>query len=309
MMVHRILTLARLQERPLPIPCEGSKDERGSVLILGGSAEVPGAVLLAGVAALRAGAGKLKIGTVSGAALPMALAVPEAMVLGLSETPQGGIDGERSLDRLLAVTEGCDALLIGPGMIEDDATTALTVKLVEGSTSARFVLDAAALCGLGDRSSQVSPHGERIVITPHAGEMAQLLGRSREEIEANPLDSAIEAATLLQTVVVMKGASTWIVDLQDARWLYEGGGIGLATSGSGDVLGGIIVGLMARGASPLNAALWGVYLHGEAGARLSASIGPLGFLAREIPDIVPTLLHEATITSPSSSPIEPLSNA
>jgi NAD(P)H-hydrate repair Nnr-like enzyme with NAD(P)H-hydrate dehydratase domain len=87
----------------------------------------------------------------------------------------------------------------------------------------------------------------------------------------------------------MKGSST-IITAPDGIWLYEGGGVGLATSGSGDVLAGIIAGLAARGAVPTAAALWGVYLHGEAGGRLSQIIGPLGFLAREIPDMIPKLL-------------------
>ena len=292
-MAHQTLNRDRLQELPLPIPHEGSKDERGSALVLGGSVEVPGAALLAGIAALRAGAGKLKIATVGSVAIPMALAVPEAMVIGLPETPDGGVDGERAKDRLLRVMEGCDAILIGPGMIEDEATTALTVGLLEGRPTASFILDAAAVCGLGAHAADVRACEGRAVITPHAGEMAQLLDRSREEVEADPLDAACRAAALLQVVVVMKGASTWIVNPQGEHWLYEGGGVGLATSGSGDALAGIIVGLLARGVPPMTAALWGVYLHGEAGARLAASIGPVGFLAREISGLVPALLHKA----------------
>lgn len=293
-MAHHTLNVARLRELPLPIPHEGSKDARGSALVLGGSTEVAGAAFLAGVAALRAGAGKLKIATVRTAAVAMALAVPEAMVIGLMETPDGGIDGERAEDRLLSVTEGCDAILIGPGMIEDEATTRLTVRLLEGRPSASFILDAAAVCGLGAHAADVRACEGRVVITPHAGEMAQLLGGSREEVEADPLDAALRAAALLRAVVVMKGASTWIVDAKGARWLYEGGVVGLATSGSGDALAGIIVGLLARGVAPMIAALWGVYLHGEAGVRLATSIGTVGFLAREISGVVPMLLEEAT---------------
>lgn len=294
MMPHNTLNLARLREHPLPIPHEGSKDARGSALVLGGSTEVAGAAFLAGVAALRAGAGKLKIATVRSAAVAMAVAVPEAMVIGLPETPDGGIDGERAEDRLVAMTDGCDAVLIGPGMIEDEATVRLTVRLLERQTSASFILDAAAVCGLGAHAADVRACEGRVVITPHAGEMAQLLGRSREEVEADPLDAALRAAALLRAVVVMKGASTWIVDPNGARWLYEGGVVGLATSGSGDALAGIIVGLLARGVAPMIAALWGVYLHGEAGTRLGISIGTVGFLAREISGVIPTLLREAS---------------
>lgn len=287
------LTLARLRTLRLPIPHEGSKDERGSAFVLGGSTEVPGAALLAGVAALRAGAGKLKIATVRSVAIPLALAIPEAMVVGLPETPSGGVEAQGALDRLLAVTKGCDAILIGPGMVEDQETTVLTMALLKQHSSAAFILDAAALCGLGAHAADIRAFGSRAVITPHAGEMAQLLDRSRDEIEADPLRAAVDAAASLQVVVVMKGAKTWIVDPQGAHWFYEGGGIGLATSGSGDALAGLVVGLLARGAAPLTAALWGVYLHGEAGHRLAADIGPLGFLAREISGLAPGLLQEA----------------
>lgn len=91
---------------------------------------------------------------------------------------------------------------------------------------------------------------------------------------------------------MIKGAKTWIVDPKATRWLYEGVGVGLATSGSGDALAGIVVGMLARGLEPLAAALWGVFLHGEAGRRLAASVGPVGFLARKIPGEVPRLLRE-----------------
>ncbi|MCJ2069489.1 NAD(P)H-hydrate dehydratase [Methylobacterium sp. J-030] len=289
-----LLTAASLTGRPLPIPREGSKDDRGSALILGGSASVPGAALLAGVAALRAGAGKLKIATAESAAVGMALAVPEAMVIGLPETSDGGIDGERALECLRTGAAGCDALLVGPGLIGSKPTTAMAVELLQALPTASFVLDAAAICALAAHADAVRGHAGRVVITPHAGEMAQLLDRSRDAVEADPLDAALAAADLLQVVVVMKGARTWIVDPHGARWLYEGGGVGLATSGSGDALAGLVAGLLARGAEPLTAALWSVFLHGEAGKRLAASVGPVGFLARELSGEVPRLLHAAT---------------
>lgn len=291
-MTQDMLTTAVLTQHPLPVPQEGSKDERGSALILGGSASVPGAALLAGVAALRVGAGKLKIATAGSAATGMALAVPEAMVIGLPETPEGDIDGEQASDCVRKAAKGCDALLVGPGLMESGPTTALGIALLDALPSAAFILDAAAVCGLAPHAGDVRRHKGRVVITPHAGEMAQLLDRSRDAVEADPLDAALAAADLLHVTVVMKGARTWIVDPEGARFLYEGGGVGLATSGSGDALAGLVVGLLARGLKPLAAALWGVFLHGEAGRRLSQSVGPVGFLARELSGEVPRLLQE-----------------
>ncbi|MCJ2036577.1 NAD(P)H-hydrate dehydratase [Methylobacterium sp. J-068] len=284
------LNAERLRQRPLPTPQAGSKDDRGSVLVLGGCAEVPGAVFLAGVAALRAGAGKLKIASVRSVAVAMALAVPEAMVIGLPETEAGAIDPEPAAAHIAAASKRCDAVLLGPGMGTGEGTMALVRAILAARPDIAYVLDAGAICGLAGHVDVVRALERSPVITPHAGEMAQLLGWEREAVEAEPLEAARRAADLTRAVVIMKGAESWIVAPDGACWRYEGGGVGLATSGSGDALAGIVAGILARGADPLTAALWGVYLHGEAGARLASSIGPVGFLAREISGEVPAIL-------------------
>lgn len=283
------LTVDLLRNLPLPRPEEGSKDGRGKVLVVAGSVEVPGAALLAGLAALRAGAGKLQVATAKSAALHLALAVPEAMVIGLAETPDGGIDHASAQERLRSAAARADAVLIGPGMTEGSATTSLTLALCRDASSS-FVVDAGALCELREEADAMRSRDGRLIITPHAGEMAQLLGRSRDDVEADPLAAAQAAAELLRAVVVMKGAQTHVVEPDGGSWVFRGGVVGLATSGSGDVLAGIVVGLLARGADPVEAALWGVYLHGEAGRLLADEIGPLGFLARELAPRVPAIL-------------------
>jgi NAD(P)H-hydrate repair Nnr-like enzyme with NAD(P)H-hydrate dehydratase domain len=123
--------------------------------------------------------------------------------------------------------------------------------------------------------------------------MARLSGSSREDVEGDPLGAAREVARATGAVVVMKGADTFIVSPDGRAWRHRDGVVGLATSGSGDVLAGVIGGLLARGASPLVASVWGVCLHGGAGARLATRIGPLGFLARELLDELPALLAAA----------------
>lgn len=155
-----------------------------------------------------------------------------------------------------------------------------------------FALDAASLIDLQLHADVVRACEGRLVITPHAGEMAQLLDRSREDVEADPLGAARAASDLLRAVVVMKGAKTHVVDPDGGAWLFEGGGVGLATSGSGDTLAGILAGLLARGASPSQAALWAVFLHGEAGSRLARSQGTIGFLARELAAEIPAILRD-----------------
>jgi hydroxyethylthiazole kinase-like uncharacterized protein yjeF len=133
----------------------------------------------------------------------------------------------------------------------------------------------------------------RVVLTPHAGEMAMLLGVEKSEIEAAPQRIARQAAKKLRAVVALKGAETHIAGPTGGRtYCNRAGNIGLATSGSGDTLSGIIAGLAARGATPLQAAAWGVYLHGRAGDRLARRMGQLGFLARELLAEVPRLMAE-----------------
>lgn len=286
------LTAEVLRRMPLPQPKAGSKEGRGQVLIVAGSVEVPGATLLAAVSALRAGAGKLQVATVASVAPHLGLAVPESMVIGLSETADGGVEHAAATERLASKVEGADAVLIGPGMVEGEDATRLTVALLSKAPSRTFALDAASLVDLQQHAEIVRACQGRVVITPHAGEMAQLLDQSREEIESDPLKAARAAADLLRAVVIMKGAKTHIVDPDGHAWVYGGGGTGLATSGSGDVLAGILVGLLARGAKPPQAALWAVFLHGEAGAALAKSRGSLGFLARELATEVPRIMHE-----------------
>jgi ADP-dependent NAD(P)H-hydrate dehydratase len=108
-------------------------------------------------------------------------------------------------------------------------------------------------------------------------------------VEADPISIALRLTEEFGLIVVLKGSQT-VITAPEGAWLYEGGGVGLATSGSGDVLAGVIAGLAARGAKPAAAAIWGVYLHGEAGSQLATQMGPLGFLAREISDLIPTLM-------------------
>lgn len=281
-----------LRAMPLPVPEEGSKDQRGCVLVAGGSRAVPGAVLLAAEAALRAGAGKLQVATGQGTAPGLALLLPEALVMGLPETE----DGDIAPDAASALAKGAaqaDALLLGPGLMDTDAAMAL-VKGVLGrldpANAPMLTLDAGALCGQEALRQALRPHAGRAVLTPHAGEMASVLGVPREDVEADPLGIGRRAAALFQAVVIMKGASTHVVSPEGQAWLYGGGGVGLATSGSGDVLAGIVAGLLARGAPPARAAVWAVWLHGEAGGRLARRIGPVGFLARELAAEVPGLM-------------------
>ena len=291
----RPVTPELLRSIPLPRHQEGEdKDGRGRVLVVAGSVEVPGAALLCGIGALRAGAGKVQIATCRSVALHLAVSMPEARVIGLGETPGGGIAVEEA-DRLAGHTGRCDALLLGPGMAnDDDEASLLTTRLLERMEGGGpgIVLDAAALLKLHDCQAALRRHAGRVVLTPHAGEMATLLDVTREEVQADPLGAARRAAGALGVVVAMKGGGTFVVSPQGAAWWCDQGNVGLATSGSGDTLAGVIAGLIARGATPVDATIWGVFLHGAAGDRLARKRGPVGYLARELLAEIPSIMAE-----------------
>ena len=286
------ITPEMLRGMPLPDPGgDGDKETRGRVLVIAGSVEVPGAALLAGTAALRAGAGKLQIATCRSVAPHLGLAVPEARVIGLPETPAGGIAPEAA-EQLAEAAERCDAVLLGPGLMDPEATAALTAALVDRLEAPVLVIDAGALIGLGGARDALRRRAGRTILTPHAGEMASLHGMERDAVENDTLGTARQVAAQFQAVVALKGACTCIVSPAGEAWSYEDGNVGLATSGSGDTLAGVVAGLAARGADPVRATIWGVHLHGEAGNRLSRTRGPLGFLARELLAEVPALMAE-----------------
>jgi ADP-dependent NAD(P)H-hydrate dehydratase len=285
------LDRALLARFPLPHhPEDGDKEERGRLLVVAGSRQLPGAALLAGVGGLRAGAGKLQIATGASVAVPLGVAVPEARVIGCEESEDGCLAAS-AIPSLLKWSQEAQAVTIGCGMQHGPPLEQLLDALLAGGLDRPLVLDAAVLGCLAPRAGALRAWPGGAVILPHSREMARLLDCEPEEVEADPLAAARRAAGRYRAVAVIKGRWSFIVDPDGRAFRFEGGGIGLATSGSGDVLAGIVGGLSARGADPLTAALWGVYLHGEAGRLLTARVGRIGFLAREIPDLVPALME------------------
>jgi hydroxyethylthiazole kinase-like uncharacterized protein yjeF len=153
-----------------------------------------------------------------------------------------------------------------------------------------LILDAGALGTFEGRNAFARARGVSVIATPHAGEMARVWGISREKVLADPAAIAARAADQLGVIVVLKGARTFVATPDGQVFRHEAGNVGLATSGSGDALSGIIAGLCARGATPVQAAAWGVFLHGKAGEALARKHGTLGFLARELSAEVPALM-------------------
>lgn len=281
---------ALLRAWPLPAPdAEGDKESRGRVLVIGGSREIPGAVVLAATAALRAGAGKLVVATAQSACQVVAAALPEARVIALPESADGGLRVE-GLEQLASCADDTAAVLVGPGMAGADATTAFVRGLLPLFTRATVLLDALGMECLRSGMRFAQP----VILTPHAGEMAHLIGDEKEDVVSDPLDLATRHAAGWNAVLALKGATTCIAAADGRAWRHDARTPGLATSGSGDVLAGVIAGLAARGASPEQAAVWGVALHARAGKRLAGRIGTLGYLARELPGEIPAVMQLLT---------------
>jgi hydroxyethylthiazole kinase-like uncharacterized protein yjeF len=276
-----------LRAWPLPaIAQDADKEDRGRVLVVAGSRELAGAAVLASVAALRAGAGKLVIATGASVAARVASAVPEARVIALPENDAGGFD-PAAVERLESSARGAAAALVGPGLMDTQGTVRFTDAMLALLTGTPVVLDAAAMDVVRSRKRFAQP----MLLTPHAGEMAHLLGQTKDAVCADPQATADRAARMWNAVVALKGASTAIAAPDGGRWLHRAGHPGLATSGSGDVLSGLIAGLAAGGAPLPQACAWGVALHAMAGARLARRLGEIGFLARELAGEVPALMR------------------
>ncbi|MFF1877228.1 NAD(P)H-hydrate dehydratase [Leifsonia sp. NPDC058230] len=268
---------ALLRGWPLPEP-GSSKRERGDVLVVGGAARSPGAAQLAGLAALRVGAGRLTLAVGSSVASSVAVAVPECGVVPLEETTDGGILG-RSLLRVARELKTAGSVLVGPGL--DDVREARRLlrrlpALVPPDIT--VVLDAFALGALAGRPGL--GRVRRRILTPNTDEAALLLGRDIRDLDRDVLS----IARRYSAVVSCHGR---VAAPNGRLLLVRDGGPGLGTSGSGDALAGAIAGLAARGCEPLQAAAWGTFLHAAAGESLAREVAPLGFLAGEIVQRLP----------------------
>jgi ADP-dependent NAD(P)H-hydrate dehydratase len=286
----RELTADVLRDWRLPALTGSGKEARGDVLVVGGAAGTPGAAILAGVSALRVGAGRLTLAVAGSVAGTVAVHVPESGVVALPES--GGTVLGSAADVLADEVSSTDALLIGSGLDHPDETAALLERLATAVPDrTKLVLDAFALGVLNDVPAAFEKWSGRMVLTPNVNELERLTGVDDEDLdEPEALPAAVLAAARRFGAAVT--CHNVIADPDGNCWQASPNCIGLGTSGSGDVLAGAVVGLLARGADPVQAACWGTYLHLNAGHRLAARTGTVGFLASELMAELPVLLEE-----------------
>lgn len=283
------LDSAWIAANPPPVHGGGTtKNSRGHVVVVGGARGVPGAPRLTAEAALRAGAGKVQVATIASAVIALGTLLPEAGMLSMPEDDAGEL-AATSDPRFMEALGRCGAVVVGPGMGSIVAARAVARQVVDAAAAAAVVLDAAAILAADRIATRCRG---ALLLTPNHDEMARLLDVSLERVGENPEAFVRAACKRFDATVVLKGDETHISTTSGECLHYPGGGVGLATGGSGDVLAGAIASLLSRGMTPFAAAGWGVWLHGQAARRLAAEPGPVGFLARELPGQFPRLLPQ-----------------
>jgi len=271
-------------------PADGHKGTFGTVVVVAGSRGFTGAAYLTATACVRAGAGLVHLLVAEGVYPILAVKCTEVMAAPVAEDAPGAL-GPGALETIAGRLGAATVGLVGPGLGRDPGTWRLVRDLVAGCERP-LVLDADALNALADAPEVLGRLGPGRVLTPHPGEMARLVRWSTAEVQANRRQVATAAAREWGAVVVLKGART-LVAAPDGRLSEDPHEVAaLASGGTGDVLAGLIAGLVAQGSDPFEAAVTGVYVHGEAGRRLQARLGPAGLLASELLAELPPAMRD-----------------
>lgn len=262
-------------------PVESNKGNYGHVLVIGGSVGKAGAAAMAGMAALRAGAGLATVATPKSVLPTVAGFHPEVMTEPLAETGAGTISCEAS-GRIAELAKGKSVLAIGPG-ISRDADTASMVRRLVTSAQAPMVLDADGLNAFEGHTNQLGGKDRLLVITPHPGEMARLAGCSTADVQKDRLGVARQFARDHELIVVLKGHRTLVVQLDGEGWVNTSGNPAMATGGTGDILTGMVAAMIAQ--HPKDAWLAvcaAVHLHGLAGDVMLDQVGEHAMVATDL---------------------------
>lgn len=267
-------------------PDGSNKGTLGSLLCICGSYGMAGAAIMAGKAALRCGIGLLKIAVPKSIYPVCATNILESVYYPLEETSNGVISSKNT-DFLLEMCEKSSAVVIGCGLSVCDDTKNL-VQSVITNCEKPLVIDADALNCICNKPEILKNLKAPAIITPHPGEMARLLHSTPKTVNSNRENTAIDFAKKFGVVTVLKGAGTIIASPDGEVYINHTGNSGMATGGSGDVLSGIIGSLLAQGASPINAAAAGVFLHGTIGDLAAEKLGKISMLPTDMIDMIPT---------------------
>ena len=272
--------------RMLPLrPTHSHKGTYGRVFVVAASTGMTGAAALTSAGALRVGAGLVTLGTPKSLNPILEVKLTEVMTLPLPETAEGSLALEAKSRIIEAVERTKSVLAIGPGLSQHPETVALVHSLICAS-DAPTVIDADGINALSKSKEILSSLSSQTVLTPHPGEMARLIGGTVESLERDRIGIAQRFAQAHNVTLVLKGAPTVVARGNGEVWINSTGNAGMATGGMGDVLTGLIAGLMAQKVPPSDAAVLGVYLHGLAGDIVAESTGMHGLMAGDVLDNV-----------------------
>ena len=259
---------------------DANKGTFGHLAVVAGSVGMTGAATLAAEGALRIGTGLVSVAVPESLNDIMEIKLTEAMTIPVTEGKARAF-GHASLERVFEIIEKRDAVVIGPGFGRNEDTITFTLELIRGLTRPA-IIDADALYAISTDISVLKERVAPIVITPHPGEMATLLGTTAADVQSNRLETARSFASEYNVVVVLKGAGTVVASPSGDAYINTTGTSGMATGGTGDVLSGMIGGLLAQRLEPLSAAAAGVYLHGLAGEIAADKLGDAAMIASDV---------------------------
>jgi len=242
------------------------------------------------MAAMRAGAGLVTVGIPKSLNPVLETMVTEAMTVGMPETEEGALD-ESAHKAVISLIQGKRCLTMGPGLGTHESTGRLVGRLIQESP-VPMVVDADGLNLIAVEPSVLSKRRSPIVLTPHPGEMARLSGLSTADIQKDRVGHARSFAERHQVHIVLKGAATVVARPDGIVFINATGNPGMAAGGMGDVLTGLIAGLITQGMEAGAAAQTGVYLHGLAADRLAQNKAPVGYLASEVMNTLPEAMDE-----------------
>lgn len=285
-----LLTAEMLRSRLIPRPPDAHKGTTGHLLVVSGSPGKTGAAAMTAMAAMRVGAGLVTLGVPKSLNPVLATQVLEAMTIALPETLDG-LFAESAFDRIRDLTSGKRCLVFGPGVGISPEIESLLRRMLS-ALKVPMVIDADGLNNLAADIRVLKTADMPIILTPHPGEMARLTGASVSQVQKDRLTCAREFACKHNVHVVLKGARTVIAHPDGKVYVNPTGNAGMASGGMGDVLTGLIGGLLAQGYRPEAAAQIGVYLHGAAADKLVEKIGPVGYLASDVMDNIPTQMKK-----------------
>lgn len=275
--MNQKLTQKWVRERLSKRPKDSNKGTFGRVLVVAGSENYPGAAYLSSAACYRVGAGLVTLATEPQVKIIVSRKLPEVTFLSRNEA--------------FKKINGYDVLLIGPGLGQSNQAIRLMEQILNKDLPAA-IIDGDGLNILSKKGEWWKNLSREVILTPHPGEMARLTGKSVEEIQLNRVDVAQYFSKKWNTIIVLKGANTLVVSPAGQILISPFANSILSTAGTGDILSGVIAGLLAQGSKTFDAACIGVYIHGLVGEVIQKKLGDAGMLAGDMLLQIPLILKE-----------------